>query len=274
LIELTDGAAISTWIWARAELMKEACAHLTRNLTLEEWSQYFGDEPYQKTCSNLTEASAPPTGDSNVESQESLIDNEPDDPATYYQRGWERINKEDYEGAIADLTEVIKANSKDPDAYTTRAIAYGHKKMVDQALADFSRAEALGGDRARIHTNRGSLFSNLGDTDKALVEYQAATMADPKFFGSFFNRAQLYIKLKKYGEAISDLTIVIELDPNNTEALHRRGLSYHSMGDNRQAIADFRTMLLKATNEQTRQDARRHLLELGEPIETIQSNVP
>jgi WD40 repeat protein/Tfp pilus assembly protein PilF len=273
LIELTDGSAISTWIWARAELMNEACARLTRNLTLEEWSQYFGDEPYQKTCSNLSEASAPPTDLSNVESQDSLIDNEPDEPMAYYQRGWERIDQKDYDGAIADLTEVIKETPKDADAYSARAIAYGHKKMVDQALADFSRAEALGGDRARIYTNRGSLFSNLGDSDKALEEYQAATRADPKFSGSFFNRSQLYIKQKKYNEAISDLTIVIELEPNNTEAFHRRGLSYQSVRNNRQAIADFRTMLLRASNEHTRQDARRHLVELGEPIETMQPSI-
>jgi WD40 repeat protein len=35
-------------------LIAEACSHLTRNLTIEEWKQYVGIEiPYHKTCSNL-----------------------------------------------------------------------------------------------------------------------------------------------------------------------------------------------------------------------------
>ena len=32
------------------DLIKEACARLTRNLTHEEWTRYLGDEPYRKTC--------------------------------------------------------------------------------------------------------------------------------------------------------------------------------------------------------------------------------
>jgi WD40 repeat protein len=35
------------------DLVKEACARLTRNLTHEEWTRYLGDEPYQKTCPAL-----------------------------------------------------------------------------------------------------------------------------------------------------------------------------------------------------------------------------
>jgi len=35
------------------DLVDEACARLTRNLTSEEWKLYIGDEPYRKTCPNL-----------------------------------------------------------------------------------------------------------------------------------------------------------------------------------------------------------------------------
>jgi WD40 repeat protein len=41
------------WILDPEELVDAACARLTRNLTLEEWQQYLGDEPYRKTCPNL-----------------------------------------------------------------------------------------------------------------------------------------------------------------------------------------------------------------------------
>jgi WD40 repeat protein len=37
------------WLWQPEDLIAEACARLTRDLTPEEWRQYVGDEPYRKT---------------------------------------------------------------------------------------------------------------------------------------------------------------------------------------------------------------------------------
>ena len=41
------------WLWKPEDLIAEACSRLTRNLTLEEWRTYLGDEPYRRTCPNL-----------------------------------------------------------------------------------------------------------------------------------------------------------------------------------------------------------------------------
>jgi WD40 repeat protein len=41
------------WLWQPQDLIEEACARLTRNMTKIEWRQYLGDEPYQATCPNL-----------------------------------------------------------------------------------------------------------------------------------------------------------------------------------------------------------------------------
>jgi WD40 repeat protein/energy-coupling factor transporter ATP-binding protein EcfA2 len=38
------------WIWQSKDLIAEACARLTRNLTDVEWRKYFGEENYRKTC--------------------------------------------------------------------------------------------------------------------------------------------------------------------------------------------------------------------------------
>lgn len=34
-------------------LIEETCRRLSRNLTLKEWQEFFGDEPYGRTCDNL-----------------------------------------------------------------------------------------------------------------------------------------------------------------------------------------------------------------------------
>jgi WD40 repeat protein len=41
------------WLWQPEDLIAEACARLTRNLTQREWHQYLGDEPYRPTCPDL-----------------------------------------------------------------------------------------------------------------------------------------------------------------------------------------------------------------------------
>lgn len=33
----------------------QARSRLSRNLTCQEWQEYLGNEPYRKTCPNLTE---------------------------------------------------------------------------------------------------------------------------------------------------------------------------------------------------------------------------
>jgi WD40 repeat protein len=41
------------WLWRRDDLLAEACARLTRNLSQDEWRQFLGAEPYRKTCPEL-----------------------------------------------------------------------------------------------------------------------------------------------------------------------------------------------------------------------------
>lgn len=43
------------WIlsWKLNDLISEACARLTRNMTMDEWNLFMQDEPYRKTCPQL-----------------------------------------------------------------------------------------------------------------------------------------------------------------------------------------------------------------------------
>lgn len=40
-------------LWLQEDFIAEACSRLPRNLTKQEWTQYFPGEPYRSTCSNL-----------------------------------------------------------------------------------------------------------------------------------------------------------------------------------------------------------------------------
>lgn len=41
------------WSWDNAEIIQLACQHLSRNLSLDEWVYYMGDDNYQPTCPDL-----------------------------------------------------------------------------------------------------------------------------------------------------------------------------------------------------------------------------
>lgn len=44
---------VYVWPWRSGDLIAAACDMLTRNLTVDEWRQYMGTEPYHKSCLNL-----------------------------------------------------------------------------------------------------------------------------------------------------------------------------------------------------------------------------
>jgi len=50
---ITQGLTQNQVMLIPNDLMDEACSRLTRNLSKEEWKQYFDEAPYQKTCTNL-----------------------------------------------------------------------------------------------------------------------------------------------------------------------------------------------------------------------------
>ena len=53
LVSASNDFTARVWLLWPDDLISEACSRLTRNLSLDEWRQYLGDEPYRQTCSNL-----------------------------------------------------------------------------------------------------------------------------------------------------------------------------------------------------------------------------
>jgi WD40 repeat protein len=44
---------VRLWLWQPDDLVEEACARLTRNMTCSEWGQYIEDRRYSATCKAL-----------------------------------------------------------------------------------------------------------------------------------------------------------------------------------------------------------------------------
>jgi WD40 repeat protein len=48
-----EDKVVRVWLWRSEDLIKKACARVTRNLDRAEWRQYLGDVPYRAVCPDL-----------------------------------------------------------------------------------------------------------------------------------------------------------------------------------------------------------------------------
>lgn len=134
----------------------------------------------------------------------------------YLNRGVERRAKEDYDAALADFAEAVKADKKYADAYFNRCSIYNFKKAYDSAITECGQAIKLG--PAADATVAGGA-EKLGK-DVALSDY-------------YTERGFAYFKKDDFAHAFVDLDNAVRLNPNNGRALKTRGLAYEAKGDSR-----------------------------------------
>jgi Tfp pilus assembly protein PilF len=134
----------------------------------------------------------------------------------YLNRGVERRAKENYDDALADFGEALKADKKYADAYFNRCSIYNFKKAYDSAITECSQAIKLGpGADATLASDNEKLGK-----ERALSDYYA-------------ERGFAYFKKDDLIHAFVDLDSAIRLNPNNGRALKTRGLAYEAKGDSR-----------------------------------------
>ena len=51
-----DERSAALWLWRSTDLLDQACARLTHNLSHDEWKRWFSKEAYRKTCPDLPPA--------------------------------------------------------------------------------------------------------------------------------------------------------------------------------------------------------------------------
>ena len=124
----------------------------------------------------------------------------------YINRGIERRDSNNYNGAISDFTAAIRIKPDFDFAYYQRAYAKEKLKDYYGAIKDLSKAIELKPDYAMAYSNRGVAKRNLED----------------------------------YYGAISDYSKAIELNPDYTYAYVNRGISKEDLGDLNGACADWR----------------------------------
>ena len=159
----------------------------------------------------------------------------------------------DNDGAIHDLTELIRMRPDFAPAYQNRGLAYLDKGEIDRAIQDFNEAIHLKPDywRAflvrcmaynahgeRTHVNAKGVVeeTETGDYTNAIQDCSEGIRLKPDENDLFYLRGTVYENKGEMEHAIQDFTEAIRLNPSFAEAFQRRGAVLEGRGDRVRAI--------------------------------------
>ncbi|MGD9785497.1 MAG: tetratricopeptide repeat protein [Hyphomicrobiaceae bacterium] len=157
-----------------------------------------------------TEAKGPPPAE---ERAAPAAPAEPSDPETaaLRERARGHLNREDYDSAIADYTDIIRKEKGIANDFNNRGIAYHKKGDYDRALSDYARAASKAGHDGWPHYNQSLIYTKRGELDKALEQISAAI--DKHGMGTaqvLSERADLHLQKKDFVAALKDYDAMIE----------------------------------------------------------------
>jgi len=133
------------------------------------------------------------------------IQNNPDDPNPYLQRGLAYNHLEEYDKALNDFNQVLELDPDNVDAYNFRGTMHYRLEHYQEALADYNRAMEIDPDYALLYFNRGYVKVELGEIESAIADFEkGAKLSQEQGDFNIYEQAQALIeKLKVDPESVS-----------------------------------------------------------------------
>jgi tetratricopeptide (TPR) repeat protein len=251
--------------------MKRAAAGISFMLAL-----FCGLAFAQGDARSVCLSPATPSDDAIIACSEA-IQAEPLVSSLWFTRGNALYREGDFDGAIADFTEMLSLNpSGDARAYQARGSAWFSKREYDRAIADYDNAIRIRPQYIRSYYSRGLAWERKKQLDKALEDYTRFSELDPSSLDAqkavarvtaalkkkltdypkatqaigeqnrdtVFNVAQVEIQSSCYRasnpeDMLSRCDEAIRIDPKDAWAYVIRGVGWQKQGDFNRAIADF-----------------------------------
>ncbi len=126
-------------------------------------------------------------------------------PYPLAERAFQRFQRNDLKGALADYDEVIRLEPKDEENYINRGLVKERMKDLQGALSDFSKAIALNDKNEKGWLGHGNMMSLSGRWKEATEDYSVAISIDAQYGLAYYNRAIAYQYSGKPKEACQDL---------------------------------------------------------------------
>jgi len=156
----------------------------------------------------------------------------------FVNRGNARLDRDEYDLAIADYDEVLKHQPANAIVWYDRGTAYRLKKDYDKAIGDYSRAITLNPRYEDAFVNRGVAHAANGETDRAISDYTTALLLDPSDVAAYRDRGDAYVDKDDLKLARQDYDEALRRAPSDADTYRSRGYLNFYAGEFPAAAAD------------------------------------
>lgn len=142
-----------------------------------------------------------------------LIEQLPEEPAIWSNRGNARVSQNKLEEAIADYDRAIALAPEAPDPYLNRGTALEGLGRWEEAIADYNRVLELDPQDPAAFNNRGNAEAGMGEWEEAIVDYRKAADMAPEFAFARANYALALYQVGQIPEAIRTMKNLVRKYP-------------------------------------------------------------
>jgi tetratricopeptide (TPR) repeat protein len=144
-----------------------------------------------------------------------------------------------YDQAIKQYLDGIKAKSNDPDLYYNLGNTMDDLGKLDEAEQQFRKALHVDPKHCEAHYNLANVLARRAKFDDALAEYDALLKINPKHLGGLINLGNTFAMLHRPANALPCYEAALKIDPGNQEALTNTGNALVELGKHEDAIRSY-----------------------------------
>ncbi|MBT3322469.1 MAG: tetratricopeptide repeat protein [Anaerolineae bacterium] len=161
----------------------------------------------------------------------------------WFERGYRSIDKEE---RIRFYTEAIRLDTDFSEAYYQRGSNRQDRGDLDGAIADYTDAIRIKPEYAEAYNNRGNARLNKEDFIGAIADYTLSLeYKNPEPYLLYSNRAYARRLTKDPVGAIEDYTEVLRINPDSTFAYNNRGNLYRILNKLESAVDDYEKVIMQ-----------------------------
>lgn len=154
-----------------------------------------------------------------------------------YQEGLRLMSPVSYADAIARFDLALAIRPTLPLAYLERGLAKRYLNRLDEALTDLTRALDLDPGLNRAYSGRAYIYRERGDFPRAIAEFTRSIQSLPNV-EAYYERGQCYATLGENRNALADFDQAIELMRDAPHVYRARSFLKKKLGDYAGAEAD------------------------------------
>ncbi|SDA37338.1 Tfp pilus assembly protein PilF [Algoriphagus alkaliphilus] len=146
-----------------------------------------------------------------LEQLDQVISDSAGNSQTYKQRGFYRMNHDDYAGAIEDFTIAITMDPDDSESFFYRGMIRSRQKSWAKAEEDYSEAVDLEPENPEYFLARGQARYVSQRLEAALADFTVTVSLDPEHASGYYHRGITHQRMGKLKDACADLLKAKEL---------------------------------------------------------------